>query len=75
MQPVDVERIARSIVREYGLPFRLEAISLERPDRCVVVFADPYRQPSTIAVAIRCDDKVSAYGVRQAFERELRVHH
>ena len=74
MEPTDIERIARLIVRDYGLPLRFDKVSLEHAGKCVVEFADAYRRAPSISVGIWCDERVSAYAVRESLKRGLQVN-
>src|SRR5207244_2226700 len=64
VQRADVEQIARMVVRDYALPFKLNAVWVDRPGQCTVGFSDAY-SGAAVCVEVWCDGKVSAYTVRE----------
>ena len=73
MEQAEIEKIAKVIVREYGLPLKLREVSIEPAGRCTVGFADSYSGATTVSVGIWCDAKVSPHGVRESLKRALQV--
>lgn len=73
MERVEIERIARLIICDYGLPLRLHTVSIEQAGRCVVGFSDSY-SGETVSVGIWCDAKVSAHRVRESLKSGLHVN-
>ena len=73
MGRTDVEKIARLVLRDYGLPLRLQTVSMGNSGECRVEFADSYSGLATVSVGIWCDAKVSPYGVRESLKRALEV--
>jgi hypothetical protein len=73
MERVDIERIARLVVRDYRLPLRLATVSIEAASRCTIAFSDAHSGAATVRVGIWCDAKVSPHGVRESLKRGLQV--
>ena len=73
MEHVDIEQIARLVVRDYGLPLRFDAVSAAEPGRCIVGFTDPYSRATT-SVGIWCDAKASPRSVRESLKQGLQVN-
>ncbi len=69
----DIEQIARLVLRDYGLPLKLQTVSVEPTGRCTIGFADSYSGQATVSVDIWCDGKVSPYGVRESLKKALEV--
>jgi len=69
----DVERIARLVLRDYGLPLTLRTVSMEPNGECRIEFADAVTGRAVTSVGIWCDAKVSPYGVRESLKRALQV--
>jgi hypothetical protein len=74
MELADVEKIARSILRDYGLPLRLETVAVERPGRCVIGFSSQYSPANAFKFGIWHDTKVSSHNIRESLKRGLQVN-
>ena len=72
MERDEIERIARVVVRDYGLSLKLDRVSIGQTGQCTVGFADSYSGAS-VSVGIWCDEKVSPHGVRESLKRGLQV--
>jgi hypothetical protein len=72
MSRADIEHIAKTVLRDYGAPFRFGAVSPERQGQCTIGFSDMV-SGAAVSVGIWCDDKVSAHHVRESIKRALRV--
>jgi len=72
VEAVDIEQIARGLVREYALPLTVRGVSLVEPGRCTIGFADRYSGAATI-VGVCCDARVSRHHVRESLKRELDI--
>ena len=72
MQLIEIEGIARTVLRDYGLPLQFEAISPERAGQCTVAFSDAF-SGATVCVGVWCDAKVSPHQVRESLKRWLHV--
>jgi len=72
MSTLDVEAIARVVVRDYGLPLRLALVSTAPTGECIVGFAHTCAGPD-VSIALWCDAKVSAHHVRESIKRGLQV--
>jgi hypothetical protein len=74
MDLAEVATIARSILRDYGLPLRFETVASDQPGRCIVGFSDRYRPAAVVAVALWHDAKASSHSVRESLKRGLQVN-
>lgn len=74
MNRFDIERIAGTVVREYGLPLRLDTISFVEPGRCVVRFAERFSPTIKVSVGVWCDEKVSPHNLRESIKNKLLVN-
>ena len=74
MELSEVEKIARSIIRDYGLPLRLATVASERPGRCIVGFSDRYTPATAVAVGLWHDAKASSHSVRESLKRGLEIN-
>jgi len=72
VQPTEIERIARTVLRDYGLPFQIDAVSPEQTGHCTVAFSDAL-SGVIVRVGVWCDAKVSPYHVRESLKRGLHV--
>ena len=72
MRDADVEQIARTVVRDYGLPLKFGAVSTERPGHCTVGFLDSH-SGETLSVGVWCDGKATPHHVRESLKRALSV--
>jgi hypothetical protein len=70
--PFDVEQIARTVIREYGLPYRFDAVTAGRAGECRVGFSDTF-SGATVEVDVWCDAKASPYAIRESLKRGLDV--
>ena len=73
MKRDDIERIAKVVLRDYGLPFRLHTVTPVVAGRCAVGFADSYSGQPTVSVDVWCDDKASPHSVRESLKSGLNV--
>ena len=72
MGPADVERIARTLVREYGLPLQVNGVSPDQRGRCTVGFADSF-SGATFGIDVWCDTNASPCQIRETLTRGLQV--
>jgi len=72
VQPTEIERIARTLLRNYALPFQNDALSPEQTDHCTVAFSDAI-SGVIVRVGVWCNAKVSPYHVRESLNRGLHV--
>lgn len=73
MDPIEIERIARLVIRDFGLPFRFAAISPLKERQRTIEFANAHGTLPGVSVVVWCDDKASAYSVREAIKQGLQV--
>jgi hypothetical protein len=69
---LDVEQIARMVIREYALPYRFREVTAARPGECTVGFSDAF-SGATLRVNVWCDAKASPYAVRESLKRGLDI--
>ena len=73
LEHAEIEKIARVILREYGLPLKFREVMIGTAGRCTVGFSDSYSGAATVSVGIWCDAKVSPHRVRESLKRGLQV--
>lgn len=73
MDRFDIERIAQTIIRDYGLPVRVATLSFERAGRCIVQVSERCSPGTTVAVGVWCDAKASPHYVRESLKQGLHV--
>jgi hypothetical protein len=71
MELHDVQRMADSVLREYGVPMKVSTISAV-PAGWTVAFAGFYPGSKPIEVKLACD-RSSAYHVRESLKKSLAV--
>lgn len=71
MERNDVERMATSVLREYGLPLRVAGIS-PADAGWTIAFAGTFPGAAASEVSLRCE-RASAYHVRESLKRSLAV--
>jgi len=72
VETVEIEQIARGLVRDYALPLTVRRVSVAEPGRCTIGFADRYSGAATI-IGICCDPRVSRHHLRESLKRELDI--
>jgi hypothetical protein len=73
MESTEVARIARDVVREYGLPLSLMSVSMTAASGWTVLFTADYGGAPRVAVDTRCDSSSSAYRLRESLKAKLDV--
>jgi hypothetical protein len=71
MERVDVQRMADSVLRDYGVPMKVSAIS-PMAAGWTIAFAGFYPGAPSIEVSLNCD-RSSAHHVRESLKRSLAV--
>ena len=71
MELSDVQRMADSVLREYGVPMKVSTI-LPAPAGWTVAFASRYPGAPSVEVKLGCDHS-SAHHVRESLKRGLSV--
>jgi hypothetical protein len=72
MEQTDVQRMADSVLREYGVPLRVAGISAAGAG-WTIAFAGTFPGAQPVQVNLRCD-RVSPYLVRESLKRSLSVN-
>ena len=72
MNREEIARIARTLLLEYGLPFKLDSVGPATAGQCAVAFSDHAGRPA-LRVDVWCDEKTSALRVRQALLTALDI--
>lgn len=73
MEHSEIERIALTILRDYGLPFRFEGVTASQAGRCAVGFTHAFSGGAPLSVNIWCDAKTSPHRVRESLKSGLDV--
>lgn len=73
MESIEVARIAKDVVREYGLPLSLTSVSMTPALGWTVLFTDAYGGAQRVAVDTRCDSTSSAYRLRESLKAKLDI--
>ena len=71
MERVDVQRMADSVLRDYGVPLKVSTISAIAAG-WTIAFAGFYPGSPSVEVNLNCD-RSSAYHVRESLKRGLSV--
>lgn len=71
MERTDVQRMADSVLREYGVPMKVSAISSAAAG-WTIAFAGSYPGSPSFEVKLNCD-RSSAYHVRESLKKCLAV--
>jgi len=71
MEQTDVQRMADSVLREYGVPLRVAGIS-HADAGWTIAFATTFPGGREVKVNLRCD-RTSAYHVRESLKRSLEL--
>ena len=71
MELNDVQRIADSVLREYGVPMRVSTISPAAAG-WTIAFAGAYAGSRSLEVNLKCD-RSSAHHVRESLKKSLDV--
>ena len=71
MERTDVQRMADSVLREYGVPMKVSAISAAAAG-WTVAFASSYPGSPSVEVTLGCD-RSSVHHVRESLKRGLSV--
>jgi hypothetical protein len=69
MEQTDVQRMADSVLREYGVPLKVAGIS-HAASGWTIAFAGTYPGARSMEVNIRCE-RTSAYHVRESLKGSL----
>ena len=71
MERTDVQRLADSVLREYGVPMKVSTISAAAAG-WTIAFAGAYSGMPSFEVNLNCDGS-SAYHVRESLKKSLAV--
>jgi hypothetical protein len=71
MEQTDVERMADSVLREYGVPLKIASIAAVDAG-WTIAFSGAFSGAPAVEVRLRCD-RMSAYHVRESLKRSLEV--
>ena len=71
MERTDVQRMADSVLREYGVPMKVSAISAVAAG-WTIAFAGSYPGSPNVEVNLNCD-RSSAHHVRESLKKSLAV--
>jgi hypothetical protein len=69
MERIDVQRMADSVLRDYGVPMKVSTISIAEAG-WTIAFAGFYPGSPLKQVSLRCD-RSSAHHVRESLKRSL----
>jgi hypothetical protein len=69
MDQIDLQRMADSVLREYGVPMRVAGISHANPG-WTIAFAGTFPGARAVEVKLQCE-RTSAYHVRESLKRGL----
>lgn len=69
MERTDVQRMADSVLRDYGVPMKVSAISIA-PAGWTIAFAGYYPGATPVEVNLCCEH-TSAHHVRESLKRSL----
>jgi hypothetical protein len=72
MERTDVERMADSVLREYGVPLRVAGIASDGAG-WTIAFSGTFTGAPALEVNLRCE-RTSAYHVRESLKRSLSVN-
>jgi hypothetical protein len=72
MERSDVQRMADSVLREYGVPMKVSAISAAAAG-WTIAFAGSYPGSRAVEVNLNCD-RSSAHHVRESLKKSLAVY-
>ena len=72
MERTDVERMAVSVLREYGVPLRVADIAMADAG-WTIAFASTFPGAPARQVNLRCE-RTSAYHVRESLKRSLALN-
>ena len=71
MERIDVQRMVESVLREYGVPLKVSAISAAKAG-WTIALAGFYPGSPSVEVNLNCD-RSSAHHVRESLKRSLAV--
>jgi len=71
MERVDVERMADSVLREYGVPLKVSGIA-SADAGWTIAFAGAFSGAPALEVNLRCD-RTSPHHVRESLKRSLEL--
>jgi hypothetical protein len=71
MERMDIQRMADSVLRDYGVPLRVSTISIADAG-WTIAFDSAYPGRPGKQVALRCD-RASAHHIRESLKRSLSV--
>jgi len=71
MESIEVARIAKDVVREYGLPLSLTSVSMTPALGWTVLFTDVYCGAQRVDT--RCDTASSAHRLRESLKAKLDI--
>ena len=72
MERIDVQRMADSVLRDYGVPMKVSSISPAEAGGWTVAFAGSFPGAPSIKVLLRCD-RSSPHHVRESLKSGLAV--
>jgi hypothetical protein len=71
MERIDVQRMADSVLREYGVPLKVAGIS-HADAGWTIAFAGTFPGARVLEVNLRCE-RTSAYHIRESLKRSLEL--
>jgi hypothetical protein len=71
MERTDVQRLADSVLREYGVPLKVADISYADAG-WIIAFAGTFPGARALEVNLRCE-RTSAYHIRESLKRSLEL--
>lgn len=72
MERTDVQRMADSVLRDYGVPLKVSAISAAEAG-WTIAFSSNYPGSPLKQVILRCSERSSVHHVRESLKRSLDV--
>jgi hypothetical protein len=72
MERTDVQRMADSVLRDYGVPLKVSTISAAEAG-WTIAFSGYYPGSPVKHVSIRCGERSSVHHVRESLKRSLDV--
>jgi hypothetical protein len=69
---LEIEQIARGIVRDYALSLTVHEVSLVEPDHCTIGFTDRHSGAAT-TIGVSCGTRTSRHHIRESLKRRLDI--